>query len=128
MDKDREGALSAVLTELAEEIAEAAPKGWRRAELHGYAVGQGGTGHRGFWFEPTELNEHGANDIDVHGGMTAVHTLMEAAEHLTIDLELESRGRYRAVPERTARSRRRPRVPLPTGQGVRTARAPRSSQ
>ncbi|MFI6832733.1 SMI1/KNR4 family protein [Kribbella sp. NPDC050241] len=86
-----------MLTQLAEEIAEAAPRGWKRAELHGYAVGQGGTGHRGFWFEPKELNEYGANDIDVHGGMTAVHTLMEAAEHLTIDLELESRGRYRAV-------------------------------
>jgi len=95
MHRDREGAVRAVLTALAEEIAQAAPRGWKRAELHGYAVGQGGTGHRGFSFEPKGL--YGSKDIDVHSGLNAVHTAMEAVEHLTIDLELESRGRYRAV-------------------------------
>ncbi|NIK57101.1 SMI1/KNR4 family protein [Kribbella shirazensis] len=97
MLEDREGAVADALTELAERIAGAAPRGWKRAELRGYAVGDGGSGHRGFRFAPDDLNEYGANDIDVHDGLCAVHTLLEATEHLTIELELEARGRFRAV-------------------------------
>jgi cell wall assembly regulator SMI1 len=94
--KSWESAVRAVLRELAEKIAAEAPRGWKRAELHGYAV-LGGSGHRGFRFEPDELNEYGANDIDVFDGLRQLHTLMEASDHLTIELELESRGRFHAV-------------------------------
>ncbi|WP_327637290.1 SMI1/KNR4 family protein [Kribbella sp. NBC_00482] len=97
MHKDRDDAAAAALTELAELIAGAAPRGWKRAELHGYALGGGGSGHRGFSFLPDGLNEHGANDIDVHPSLCALHTLLGATEHLTIDLELEARGRFRAI-------------------------------
>lgn len=88
MHKDREDAAAAVLTELAEQIAGAAPRGWKRAELHGYALGEGSSGHRGF-----NLNE----DVDIHPSLCALHTLLGATERLMIDLELEARGRFRAI-------------------------------
>jgi cell wall assembly regulator SMI1 len=97
VSEDRKGAITAVLRALAEKIAANAPRGWQRAELRGYASGPGSAGHRGFGFEPDELNEYGANDIDVFGGLRELHPLLEAADHLTIELEVESRGRYRAV-------------------------------
>ncbi|TCC10218.1 SMI1/KNR4 family protein [Kribbella soli] len=97
MHTDREDAAAAALTELAEQIAGAAPRGWKRAELHGYALGEGASGHRGFGFLPDALNGHGASDIDVHPNLCALHTLLGATDHLTIDLELEARGRFRAI-------------------------------
>jgi cell wall assembly regulator SMI1 len=96
VDKDRESSVKAALTELAEEIAQGAPLGWKRAVLRGYAF-DGGTGHRGFWFEPKELNGDDGSDLDVHGGLGELHTVVAATGKLTIDLEVESRGRYRAV-------------------------------
>ena len=86
-----------MLKELAEKVAEAAPPGWKRAVLRGYANGHGSAGHYGFWFEPKELNGDDGNDIDVFGGLGEVHTAVAATGKLTIDLEVESRGRYRAV-------------------------------
>jgi cell wall assembly regulator SMI1 len=86
--RDREDAAVAVLTELAELIAGAAPRGWKRAELHGYALGEGVSGHRGSGF---------LNDVDPHPGLCALHTLLGATDHLTIDLDLEARGRFRAI-------------------------------
>lgn len=94
MHKDREDAAAAALTELAELIAGSAPRGWKRAELHGYALGEGASGHHGFRFLPAGLGGH---DIDVHPSLCAVHTLLGATEHLTIELELEARGRFRAI-------------------------------
>lgn len=94
MDRDRQAHASALLTELAEVIAEAAPTGWKRAVLRGYALGHDATGHHGFWFEPKELK--GA-DVDVHDGLRELHTAVAATGKLTVDLEVESRGRYRAV-------------------------------
>lgn len=93
MHQDREDAAAAALTELAELIAGAAPRGWKRAELHGYAHGEGASGHRGFRFQPDDPNEH----VDIHPNLCALHTLLGATEHLTIDLELEARGRFRAI-------------------------------
>ncbi len=94
MHKDREDAVAAALTQLAELMAGAAPRGWKRAELHGYALGEGASGHRGLSFP-----------VDVHPGLCALHTLLGATDHLTIDLELEARGRYRAIlSERLARA------------------------
>ncbi|MGH3741728.1 MAG: SMI1/KNR4 family protein, partial [Micromonosporaceae bacterium] len=90
-------AVKAVFTAMAEQIDAAAPRGWKRAELRGYAAGPDAAGHRGLRFEPDELNEYGANDIDVFDGMGELHTLLEASDNLTIELELESRGRYRAM-------------------------------
>ncbi len=97
MSGDRQSSIMAVLTAIAEQIAAGAPRGWKRAELHGYSTGPDGAGHRGFWFEPEQLNEYGDNDIDVFTGMRELHTVMEAADRLTIELEVESRGRFRAV-------------------------------
>ncbi len=97
MDSDRRTQASAELTELAEKIAEAAPPGWKRAVLRGYANGYGGAGHHGFWFEPKELNGDDANDLDVFEGLRELHTAAAATGQLTVDLEVESRGRYRAV-------------------------------
>ncbi|MEI8410269.1 MULTISPECIES: SMI1/KNR4 family protein [unclassified Kribbella] len=94
MDGDRRAHVSALLTELAEAIAEAAPAGWKRAVLRGYANGDGGAGHRGFWFEPKELK---GDDIEVFESLREVHTAAAADGQLTVDLEVESRGRYRAV-------------------------------
>ncbi|GLY65512.1 SMI1/KNR4 family protein [Amycolatopsis taiwanensis] len=105
MSDNRDSAVTAVLTAMAEEIAAGAPRGWKRAELRGYATGPDGAGHRGFRFEPSELDDYDADDINVFDGMRELHTLMEAADDLTIELEIESRGRYRAVlSERLGRS------------------------
>lgn len=97
MSDARDSAVTAVLTAMAEEIAAGAPRGWKRAELRGYATGPDGAGHRGFRFEPDELDSDGASDINVFDDMRELYTLMEAADDLTIELEVESRGRYRAV-------------------------------
>ncbi|MGZ0151517.1 SMI1/KNR4 family protein [Kribbella sp. WER1] len=105
MDRHREDALVALLAGLAERIAAAAPKGWKRAALHGYALGDGASGHEGITFAP---DDRSAGEIDVHEGLCAIHTLLEATERLTIDLELEARGRFRAVlSERLQRADRR---------------------
>ncbi|OLF12502.1 SMI1/KNR4 family protein [Actinophytocola xanthii] len=86
-----------VLRAMAEDIAAAAPRGWKRAELRGYAFASHGSGHRGFRFEPDELNVHGANDIEVFDSLRRLHALTGASDNLTVELELESRGRCRAV-------------------------------
>ena len=96
MRKEWENAVTAVLRTMAEEIAAGAPRGWQRAELRGFATGPGSAGHHGFWFEPDELTEYELNNT-VFDRMRVLHTAMEASDHLTIELELESRGRYRAV-------------------------------
>ncbi|TDE45725.1 hypothetical protein E1295_24070 [Nonomuraea mesophila] len=97
MSNQGQGAVTAVLRAMAGDIAAGAPRGWKRAVLHGYATGQDSAGHRGFLFEPAELDEYGSNEIDVFGGLRELHTLLGAGDHLTVELEVESRGRFRAV-------------------------------
>ncbi|WP_020390725.1 SMI1/KNR4 family protein [Kribbella catacumbae] len=106
MNGDTRTDASAILTGLAEKIAQVAPPGWKRAVLRGYATGHGGAGHHGFWFEPKDLN--GDDNIDVFEGLRDLHTTVAATGKLTVDLEVEARGRYRAVlSERLDRGRDR---------------------
>lgn len=105
MSRNQESAIQAVLAWMAEQIAAAAPHGWKRAKLHGFATDSNGAGHRGFFFEPDELNTYGSNEVDVFDRMRELHSLMESEDDLTIELELEAGGRYRAVlSERLART------------------------
>jgi cell wall assembly regulator SMI1 len=97
VDEHLEGLVTAALKSMARDISAAAPRGWKRVVLRGYATGPGGAGHRGFWFEPNELNDQGPNDIDVFAGLRELHHLLDAGDHLTVELEVESRGRFRAV-------------------------------
>lgn len=96
MDQDREGAVAVVLASLAEQIAAAAPAGWKRAELHARAY-KDASSHSGVRFTPVDPDRAAGDDIDVHPSLIAVHERMPAAGGLTIDLVVESRGRFRAV-------------------------------
>ncbi|MEV0613686.1 SMI1/KNR4 family protein [Nonomuraea sp. NPDC050404] len=80
---------------MAEKITAGAPPGWRRAEVRGFAAGNGGSGHHGFTYEPTD---EGAADVDVHEELCAIHTLTgSTSDHLSIELTVEAGGRYEAV-------------------------------
>ncbi|MEV5896006.1 SMI1/KNR4 family protein [Nonomuraea fuscirosea] len=79
---------------MAEKITDAAPPGWRRAEVRGYATGDGGSGHHGLRFDPAG----DGGDIDLHPQLSAVHTHYGAGgDHLSIELTVEARGRFEAV-------------------------------
>ncbi|GAA3579726.1 hypothetical protein GCM10022419_071500 [Nonomuraea rosea] len=78
---------------MAGKIAAGAPAGWRRAELRGYAGGHGTSGHRGLTYAPDDAGA----DVDVHEELCALHTLLGAGEHLTVELTVEARGRFEAV-------------------------------
>ena len=97
MREDRETAVAAVLSAMAGDIAAGAPRGWRRAELRGFVSGPGSLGVRGFRFAPAELNAYGSNDHIPYDGMAQLYSLLDACGQLTIELEVETRGRYHAV-------------------------------
>ncbi|CAM2814885.1 SMI1/KNR4 family protein [Saccharomonospora xinjiangensis] len=84
------------LRALAGKIAAGAPSGWRRAELRGYADGAG-SGHRGFSFEPSRLNQYGSNDIDVHEELRRIADLAGTSRRLTIDVVVWAWGRFEAI-------------------------------
>ncbi|GAB3406414.1 SMI1/KNR4 family protein [Flindersiella endophytica] len=97
MSEQWEGAVTVRLAALAREIAAGAPRGWKQAVLRGYATGSGAAGHRGFWYAPRALGSYDPDAIDVFGGLRELHTLLDAGDHLTVELEVDARGRFQAV-------------------------------
>ncbi|GAA2381413.1 SMI1/KNR4 family protein [Nonomuraea africana] len=98
MSDDRESQITDVLRTMAEKIAAGAPATWRRAEVRGFATGPDGSGHRGFAFEPRDVDQDGATDIDLHPELSALYPLSGATGgHLTIELTVTARGRFEAV-------------------------------
>ncbi|SEG79783.1 Cell wall assembly regulator SMI1 [Nonomuraea solani] len=83
--------ITELLQALAGKIAAAGPQGWRRAELRGYADGDGGSGHSGFVYEPGDVD----GEADPHEELCAIADL--AGGQLTVELVVEARGRFEAV-------------------------------
>ncbi|MFI0464605.1 SMI1/KNR4 family protein [Saccharopolyspora sp. 5N102] len=110
MPTEHDAETLAALRAIAEQIAAAAPQGWRRAVLRGFATGGSGSGHHGFWYEPEPPG--GTGELDLHEALCRVHELERAGDRLSIELVVRPNGRFEAL---TSESLRRPTRPDRTG-------------
>ncbi|MBB6351106.1 SMI1/KNR4 family protein [Nonomuraea muscovyensis] len=98
MDDQRERAMADVIRGMAAQIAEGAPQGWKRGWVHAYR-GPSSSGHRGAGYE---MSDGSMGDLPAAlGGLNRLYKLSGASPaDLTVDLAVDSSGRFEAVTSR----------------------------